>query len=517
MKTSKFSRRQFLQGMMGALIPMPFLQSLAPRELFAATEVAPRLVGIRSIYGQVPQLYYPFARPTVSKGNNVFHRPFSQNEVISQLIGESFKPIAHKLSLLRGLDQGQGGHNETNFMCAGSFSTVSNSNRFPTFPNSMDEVIARSAKVYPQEPVVRNLRIVPAVKSNSIANGNRHSWWGQEKLPYEWNMQTVVDNIFKGLPSNDPKVQAKIDKKLKAVDMAREDFNKVRNGRKISSEDKQRLEDYVDHLNDIENKLNVLKNYTCNDNMPVDTTDFKTIYRSGSDIMIAALSCGLTRVANFSAPDFGKLAGENGSDFHGKSHWTFKGSILGEVNADGDEYLVFNPGDAVEATYMRFYKFVMEEVAYVMNQMDQIVESNGKTMLDNSLVVFGNEQGGASSHDRHSMPLLIGGTAGGKVEPGYWDYRLRPYAYYAGRKDIYPSPGRPYNNFLITLGKIMGLDSADWELNGEAGFGTYEFSKFKYTFKQTKPTSKSLTAMDVYGRFLTDEEKRKALEGWYLG
>jgi hypothetical protein len=50
--------------------------------------------------------------------------------------------------------------------------------------------------------------------------------------------------------------------------------------------------------------------------------------------------------------------------------------------------------------------------------MDAVVEGNGKTMLDNSLVVWTNGLGKGNSHTRKNIPFVLAGSAGGYFKTG---------------------------------------------------------------------------------------------------
>ena len=152
-----------------------------------------------------------------------------------------------------------------------------------------------------------------------------------------------------------------------------------------------------------------------------------------------------------------------------------------------------------------------------MEKMDQISESNGKTLLDNSLVYFGNEQSGGSSHEHTDVPILVGGTAGGKIRPGYWDYTFRPYAFYQGRKDLRKPVGSvPYNNFLVSMMKALGLEANEWRSSGQKGFGEFSLSKVKSDFiafpKNRSP--RKYAAKTLYRSYLGANGSEKTLPGW---
>jgi hypothetical protein len=53
--------------------------------------------------------------------------------------------------------------------------------------------------------------------------------------------------------------------------------------------------------------------------------------------------------------------------------------------------------------------FHMQQLARFLTQLKSIEEPNGKTLLDNSMVLFGSGMGNASSHSNKNLPLLLAG------------------------------------------------------------------------------------------------------------
>ena len=54
-------------------------------------------------------------------------------------------------------------------------------------------------------------------------------------------------------------------------------------------------------------------------------------------------------------------------------------------------------------------QFHMQQLARFLKQLKAIREPNGKTLLDNTMVLFGSGMGNASSHSNKNLPLLLAG------------------------------------------------------------------------------------------------------------
>ena len=63
-------------------------------------------------------------------------------------------------------------------------------------------------------------------------------------------------------------------------------------------------------------------------------------------------------------------------------------------------------------------QFYIEQLAYFMQKMKSTEDVDGKSLLHNSMIVYGS---GIADGDRHShsdLPVIVGGNAGGAFEPG---------------------------------------------------------------------------------------------------
>src|SRR5690606_38740309 len=57
------------------------------------------------------------------------------------------------------------------------------------------------------------------------------------------------------------------------------------------------------------------------------------------------------------------------------------------------------------------------ELAYLMQKLDEIPEGDG-TVLDSTLIVWGNEISKGNSHSLSDIPYLLAGSAGGALQSG---------------------------------------------------------------------------------------------------
>ena len=84
----------------------------------------------------------------------------------------------------------------------------------------------------------------------------------------------------------------------------------------------------------------------------------------------------------------------------------------------------------------------MKQLADFIAGMKAIDDGDGKTMLDNSLVLMGTEVANGANHSHDDIPFILAGRAGGALTSGKF-HKL-------------PAQ-RSHNDLLITVGQAMGM------------------------------------------------------------
>ena len=62
-------------------------------------------------------------------------------------------------------------------------------------------------------------------------------------------------------------------------------------------------------------------------------------------------------------------------------------------------------------------KFHIEQFAYFLQKLSQMKEGE-KSVLDNSMILFGCGIGDGNRHNHNDLPILLAGRGGGKITPG---------------------------------------------------------------------------------------------------
>ena len=87
--------------------------------------------------------------------------------------------------------------------------------------------------------------------------------------------------------------------------------------------------------------------------------------------------------------------------------------------------------------------FHMQQYAYVIKRMKEIKESDGSTMLDNSLITYGAALGDGATHQYFDLPMIVAGKGQGQIKQGRF---------------IRAKSGTLNSNLWLTLANLMGLE-----------------------------------------------------------
>ncbi len=194
------------------------------------------------------------------------------------------------------------------------------------------------------------------------------------------------------------------------LDLVREDANALK--RQVGASDRGKLDEYLESVRSVERRI---ENSLQPQMRWINAGRFD-VPRPGPgiperhidhvrlmlDIQVLSFWTDSTRVSTFmfgnaqTGRNFSFLDGVNGS-FHGISHHRNEPAQLEQYEKIGTWHI--------------------EQVADRLERM-QGLDENGRSLLDNSLVMFGSTLRDGNAHDPHNLPLLLAGRGGGKVRPG---------------------------------------------------------------------------------------------------
>jgi hypothetical protein len=465
---ARIARRRFLLGIGGVTLALPLLPSLTG-ESFAgsAPKKAKRFVFLFTSNGQRPENWYP-ADPSnwTDRAANVREASLSQYRGgMSRVFGPEFDSLLPKMVLFRGLDSVNstgGGHNAA---------TPLNASRVLPF-TTIDQVLAQSSKVYQSAPPVRSVHLLVKQAFQSATSVSVDG--SLESVEHQTSTAAAYQKLFGGfVPPDDSVGKQRIALRQSVLDSVRDEYDVLRESSRLGADDRARLENHMDLIADLRDRIGATGAQCALPRDPGEIgleSDDNLLAATDAhiDMLTAAFACDRTRVATLmlcpgtDLRDFGSFGGPSG-DHHAISHDA-----------------VYNPDSADALGYIN--NWYAKRVASFLSKLDSIVEDpdTGATLLDNSIVYWGNEDGcnGYDAHPGWAMPTMLAGGGGGAIQTGrYIDYRTIGKAIqYDGGGGPADQPtdyiGRPLNSLLISLMQAMGLEPQDYETGG-AGYGDY--------------------------------------------
>lgn len=262
-----------------------------------------------------------------------------------------------------------------------------------------------------------------------------------QSLPLERTPSRIYDRLFGRMQSSDP-LQAR---QASALELARAEYASL--APKLGASDRERLKAHFDLVRDLETRLQGMAEATCD--VPAwDALDGPRSYQADFETMVElirlALSCDLTRVVTLSMGDI------PAADFG----WA--GYLAGDVHFDF-AHRIYEDDNAMQA--MIDYGVLNSQLfALLLDVLASTPDVDGRSLLDNTLVVWGNELGdGWHSYHRYCT-LMAGGSW--YFQPGryhHWPTGGTPVSMLApgGSADS----GIPHNHLLVSIARAMGVET----------------------------------------------------------
>jgi hypothetical protein len=214
------------------------------------------------------------------------------------------------------------------------------------------------------------------------------------------------------------------------LDFLKDDLARLR--ARMGSDDRARLEAHLGGIRSIEQRLAHAATSCSPLTLPerVDARAMENYPRVGrlqTDLMVLAHACDLTRVSTF------MWANADSWQYY---PWIGVDEEHHELSHAGDDDIVAND------KLVKINAWHAEQVAYVLDQLANTQSAEGKSLLDDTVLLWGNELGAGNTHTYKDIPWLL--ATGSK-------------AFATGRYLRYDGDGQPHNNMLLSLCHAMGL------------------------------------------------------------
>jgi hypothetical protein len=221
----------------------------------------------------------------------------------------------------------------------------------------------------------------------------------------EGDPYAMFDRVFADIgsqPTDTAALEAIRARRKSILDAVKGNLSSVQT--KVSAADRIKIEAHLEAVRSIEKRLD--------GSIPVDSCmqpglgemldpeandNFPALSRLQLDLMVAALACDLTRVVSMLWA---------GAANEVRFTW------LGQD--DGHHSISHDDGDGGQAQRIDAHAWFSGEVAYLLDKLKATPDGEG-TLLDNSLMAWGNELADGAAHSQSPIPIVLAGKAGGAI------------------------------------------------------------------------------------------------------
>jgi len=404
------TRRSLLRGLGGGALALPLLNSL-PRawgqsaETGEGNERAPkRLLLFYTPNGTKKELWRPS------------HGPGQLSELGPLLT--PLAPFMGHLNLFDGVDlkaalEGPGGPHQRGMaslftgevISAGDF--VGGDGRKAGWAGgiSIDQLIAAHIG---QETPFKSLELGVRVLEN-MPRGRISYAGADQPLPPENDPLQVYRRLFGAMNEPAALVERRLRRRSSALDTVLSQFRALET--KVDAADREKLQRHAEGVRELERRLSLLGGGgggLCQPAEPViggellSERAYEEVARSQIDLIVQAFACDQTRVASLQCSSAVNALRLNfldppvESEGHSLSH-------AGDTNG------------ALQGEWERTLSWYSSLFNYLLTKLNEVPEGDG-TLLDNTLVLWGNELSRGNTHDLSDIPFIT--TGGGLIPTG---------------------------------------------------------------------------------------------------
>ena len=186
---------------------------------------------------------------------------------------------------------------------------------------------------------------------------------------------------------------------------------------KISSGDRQKLDEYLESVRDIEKRIDRASKEERLEgwrptlqqpNMPRPANEIPQNVPDHMklmlDLIVLAFQMDKTRIATC-------MLNNDLSQMNFKFIEGVRGALHLDLTHNGKS-------PELKAMYLKTNQFHMQQFTYLVNRFKQIDEGGGKSMLDNSLLMMASNLYDGDAHGADQMPIVLAGHAGGVLKTG---------------------------------------------------------------------------------------------------
>src|SRR5688572_15274574 len=440
---ASLSRRNFLRGL-GACMALPALESVAPVGLLAANTKAANLA--RTATGaplRMAYVYFPNGAIQPAWWPKGEGKDFELSQTLQPLA-----PVKHQLQVLGGMDHvnatpgpdGAGDHARASGTFLTGVRVKKTAGSDIQAGISIDQVVANQIGHLTRFPSLE-LTCDAVRRSGNCDSGYSCAYqynlsWRSENTPVapEPNPRLFFERLFGGgAPGERAASFARRQEQQRSIlDFVLDDARALEG--KLTHRDKAKLDEYLTSVREIEKRIQNTERFGKTPDPSVNTPagipgSYEEYIQVMFDMLILAFQTDSTRIGTF-------LMANEGSN-----------RAFAEIGIpEGHHYLTHhqNKQEMIDKV-AQIDLFYLQQFAKFLHKMEQTPDVDGKSLLHNSMIVYGSGNADGNRHSHVNLPVLLAGSGGGTLTPGRF----------------VKHDGVPMSNLLLSLGDRMGAKGVE--------------------------------------------------------
>lgn len=412
MKRSGLSRRTFLRGL-GVGVALPTLESL--RVPFASERA-------RALATTPPGMPMRMGFVAFANGSNYVRwapkgegREFELNETFApmQELKEKFQVVTHLAhDAANNWGDGPGDHARS------GASFLTGCHAWKTLGSrlhlgiSVDQIAARQVghltRIESLQLGVEGTRLYGSCDTGYPCAYQYNISWASESLPLspEPNPRLVFEKLFGNGTGTEREasLRARMERRKSVLDFVLEDVHRM--NRNLGRNDRQKVEEYLEGVRKLEQQIEKNERFKLPD-APIDQpagmpTSHQEHVDLMYDLMAMAFQTDSTRVISYCVAPEG-------------SNRPFPELGI----AEGHHFLTHHMGNQEKVLKVaKIERWYMDRFARFLRKLDGMKDADGKSVLDNSMIVYGCAMGDGNRHNHDDLPIVLAGGGGGTITPG---------------------------------------------------------------------------------------------------
>jgi hypothetical protein len=418
------SRRTVLRGAIGATIGLPLLDAMVP----AASAAPPAQLRFGAVYipnGVRPEIWTPPSAGPLELPP-LFERFVPLKEHINLVTGlRAPDPLGHHVIGSLWLSGGSAKQTQGADVQAGQ-----------TIDQRIADAIGRDTPLRSLELGIEDI--------NSASNSCQFGWsciymntlaWKTPTapLPMEVNPQSVFERMFGDVGSAEERA-ARLKNKASILDSVISAASRLNS--ELGVQDRSTVEEYLENIREVESRI---QSAGLRANSISDTPDapagipatYDEHVRVMYELIALAWRADITRVTTF-------MKGVEASSIG-----------YPQIGVPESHHIVSHHGNVPEtiAKYGKINAYHLSLFGDFVAKLRDTPDGDG-SLLDHALVMYGSGMGNGDRHDQSRIPIMLAGSAGGRLT--------------GGRHIATPNP-TPLANLIAGLGDVAGLDLGEIE------------------------------------------------------